>query len=195
MPNVILYLSGQEGTDAPHWALNPSVEMELASYCRAGNMDQRVLYSIWMSPDGGNHASGPVPISLARLTEVRPTNPIDLAIARTGTVYDFYLNGTLVYSANSPSTNMPDHRFAVYSSPQSSATTWDGVWAGGLSGTTPIPGDLNGNGNVDIGDSVIALRIAGGLQTATAGDVVVGDVEGGDGAVTIADAVRLLKAK
>ncbi len=197
MPNVILYLSGQEGTDAPHWALNPSVEMELASYCRAGNMDQRVLYSIWMSPDGGNHASGPVPISLARLTEVRPTNPIDLAIARTGTVYDFYLNGTLVYSANSPSTNMPDHRFAVYSSPQSSATTWDGVWAGGLSGTTPIPGDLREGkvGHWQCGHRTVWVASAGGLQTATAGDVVVGDVEGGDGAVTIADAVRLLKAK
>ena len=195
MPNVILYLSGQEGTDAPHWALNPSVEMELASYCRAGNMDQRVLYSIWMSPDGGNHASGAVPMALDRLTEVRPTNPVDLTIARTGTMYDFYLNGVLVYSANSPATNMPDHRFAAYSSPQSSATTWDRVLASGLSGATPLPGDLNGNGMVDIGDSVIALRIAGGLQTAATADAVVGDVEGQDGVVTIADAVRLLRAE
>jgi len=90
---------------------------------------------------------------------------------------------------------MPDHRFAVYSSPQLSSTTWEKVLAGGLSGTTPIPGDLNGNGSVDIGDSVIALRIAGGLQTATAADAVVGDVEGQDGIISIADAVRLLRAE
>ena len=67
--------------------------------------------------------------------------------------------------------------------------------------TTPYPtGDIDGDGRVGIGDALKALRIAVGLEIATAADLLRGDVapmQNGlpapDGVIDIADAVTILR--
>lgn len=65
-----------------------------------------------------------------------------------------------------------------------------------------LPGDLNGDGRVNVSDVTIALRIAVGLQTAAPTQIAVGDVapkpgtEGrpfGDGAIDVKDVTRILR--
>lgn len=51
-------------------------------------------------------------------------------------------------------------------------------------------GDLNGDGETDIGDALWALRIAVGLESSAANSVVTGDLNG-DGRINSADAVLL----
>jgi sugar lactone lactonase YvrE len=55
------------------------------------------------------------------------------------------------------------------------------------------PGDLNGDGKVNVKDVILALQIQVGLITATAEQIAAGDLDG-NGRVSIADVVRLLRA-
>lgn len=77
----------------------------------------------------------------------------------------------------------------------------------GLSLLVPHPasaavlGDLSQNGRVGVEDALLALRIAVGLMPATPYDLLVGDVypppqngmPGGDGKITLADALRIIQ--
>lgn len=59
-----------------------------------------------------------------------------------------------------------------------------------------LMGDLDGNGKVNLGDAVLALRIALGVLTPTPDQVKLADVApkpGGDGKITIGDVVRILR--
>ncbi|MGC8833145.1 MAG: dockerin type I domain-containing protein [Armatimonadota bacterium] len=56
----------------------------------------------------------------------------------------------------------------------------------------PLRGDLNGNGKVDIGDVVIVLRIAVGLQSAGPSEIASADLTN-DGRIAIDDASLLLR--
>lgn len=66
----------------------------------------------------------------------------------------------------------------------------------------PMKGDVNGNGAVDLGDVILALRIAVGTLTPTADQMTAADVAPvvgwghpvGDKRVTVADAVRILRS-
>jgi alpha-tubulin suppressor-like RCC1 family protein len=67
-------------------------------------------------------------------------------------------------------------------------------------GVSPISGDLDEDGNIDINDAVRALRVGIGLSTATATEVLAGDVgplvsnlPAPDGAITIGDAIVILR--
>ena len=62
------------------------------------------------------------------------------------------------------------------------------------------PGDVNGDGKIDVSDAILLLQVAVGLPTAL--DLAAGDVAPspgtngrlyGDGRVTVADAVRILR--
>lgn len=196
IPNVILYISGQtqaDGTPLPadQWSFVNQVELDLEGYVTTGGV-QRVRVMIWMSTAGDNRTIYPIDMALERLNDVSPSNPVELAIAKTGSFYDFYING--IHSFSGFGNIMPDYRFGLYSYPTASTTTWDEVRASGLSVTTPVPGDLSGNGIIDATDTLIALRIAGGLTTATPAQVTAGNVAGGDGKITILDALRLQQA-
>jgi protein-arginine kinase activator protein McsA len=65
----------------------------------------------------------------------------------------------------------------------------------------PVKGDVNGDGVVDLGDVILALRIALNVTTPTADQIAAADVAPvigwgqpvGDGKVTIADAARILR--
>jgi hypothetical protein len=62
-----------------------------------------------------------------------------------------------------------------------------------------LPGDLNGNGHVDLQDAQVALKIASGQTAATSTSRDTGDVAGPagntpDGRVTILDALRIARA-
>ncbi|MGC8880541.1 MAG: dockerin type I repeat-containing protein [Anaerolineae bacterium] len=64
-----------------------------------------------------------------------------------------------------------------------------------------VKGDVNGNGQVDLGDAILALRIAVGIVTPDQEQVTAADVSPypgvgqlvGDGKVQVADAVRILR--
>jgi hypothetical protein len=190
LPNAILYISGQ-GVDASMWTYTNQVELDLEGYQTTGGA-QRVRAMIWAGTNLVNRTNVPIPVPVERLNDVTPANPLNLTIARTGSVYDFFVNGIRIYWCYA--NVMPDHRFAIYSYPTAATTTWDYVLASGLSATTPVAGDLNGNGLLDAGDTLIALRIAGGLEAATSAQVTTGNVAGGDARMSILDALRLHQA-
>jgi hypothetical protein len=66
---------------------------------------------------------------------------------------------------------------------------------------SPLKGDVNGDGRVDLGDVILTLRIAAGLTTANQEQLDAADVSPypgvgrivGDGLVQVSDAVRLLR--
>lgn len=62
-----------------------------------------------------------------------------------------------------------------------------------LTAPTVVPGDLDGNGKVTISDVTIALRIAVGLQKATAQQLAAGDLNK-DGSIGIPEVTRMLRA-
>jgi subtilisin family serine protease len=74
---------------------------------------------------------------------------------------------------------------------------------GGNGGDTTVPitstltqGDLNGDGKINVSDATLALRIAAGLVTPSAGQLKAGDVAPAgqpDGRITVTDATRLLR--
>ncbi|MBO4934566.1 MAG: fibronectin type III domain-containing protein [Clostridia bacterium] len=53
--------------------------------------------------------------------------------------------------------------------------------------------DMNNDGNVTVGDALMALRIAANLVTADTLDIAAGDADG-DGEITVADALQILRA-
>ncbi len=64
----------------------------------------------------------------------------------------------------------------------------------------PADGDLNGDGKIDVIDALKALRIASGIDTAAASDLIHGDVApliGGqqhpDGKIDLSDVVVVLR--
>ncbi|HEY3281008.1 MAG TPA: Ig-like domain-containing protein, partial [Armatimonadota bacterium] len=59
----------------------------------------------------------------------------------------------------------------------------------------PTTGDLDGNGQVNVGDVLVALRVTVGLIPATPALVQAGDLvpAGGDGKITISDVIALLR--
>ncbi len=61
-----------------------------------------------------------------------------------------------------------------------------------ISGET-LPGDVNGDGEVAITDSLLALRAAMGLMELETGPAEAADVDG-DGSVTLTDALTILRA-
>lgn len=64
---------------------------------------------------------------------------------------------------------------------------------------TPLPGDLNKDGTINLSDAVLALRFAGGLAQPSAEQILAGDVAPkiggkiGDGRITILDVLRILR--
>ena len=63
-----------------------------------------------------------------------------------------------------------------------------------------VPGDLNGDGKVDIADALLALRIAVGIYTASAAQLTAGDVTpfvlgkpAPDGIIDVGDALLILR--
>lgn len=56
----------------------------------------------------------------------------------------------------------------------------------------PLKGDLNGDGQLDIPDVTLALRMVIGTRKPTPWDVFVGDMNG-DGVITMADAIIILR--
>lgn len=61
-----------------------------------------------------------------------------------------------------------------------------------LTGNTPLPGDVNGSGAVDVADAVIVMRASMGLIELTEQEFAAGDING-DGQINITDAVTLLR--
>ena len=59
-------------------------------------------------------------------------------------------------------------------------------------GSTFMKGDLDKDGEISVGDALIALRIAARLQAATDEDVLIGDVDGDD-EITVGDALKILR--
>lgn len=57
---------------------------------------------------------------------------------------------------------------------------------------TVVPGDLDGNGQVTIADTTVALRIAVGLRNATPQELAAGDINQ-NGKVDVADVTRILR--
>ena len=57
-------------------------------------------------------------------------------------------------------------------------------------GPETIPGDMNGNGNVETSDAVLALRMSLGLVEAS--NVEAGDING-NGSIDVSDAVQILR--
>ena len=61
-----------------------------------------------------------------------------------------------------------------------------------VSGVSPAPGDVNGNGSVDVGDAILTLRASVGLITLTAAQQLRADMNR-NGTPEIADAVAILR--
>jgi len=148
---------------------------------------------IWSDMIGDNMSLGPAP-TFQNLYEVSPDSPIILTMTRTGSFWDFYINGVHVYGGNFIKSPMADHKIGLYSYQTSSSITADWAKFSGVMPETPVPGDLNRNGIVDNGDSLSALRIAAGLLTATPNDLAVGNVAGADTVISILDAMRIAQA-
>ena len=55
-----------------------------------------------------------------------------------------------------------------------------------------MKGDLDKDGEISVGDALIALRIAARLQAATDEDVLIGDVDG-DSEISVGDALKILR--
>ena len=55
-----------------------------------------------------------------------------------------------------------------------------------------LKGDMDNDGEITVGDALIALRIAARLQNAAAEQLVVGDVDGDD-EITVGDALKILR--
>lgn len=191
--NSIINLHGNAAVDPSvptPGIFNPEVEMDIEGWRNDGTAD-RVQWIVWDT--NGRRSNGVVPFSLAQMADVTVSNPLILAIARTGSVYDYYINGTLVHSEYD-GISMPDHRIALYGYDLLAENTWDWVAAGPLSVTTPVKGDVSGNGLLDFADVVSALRIAGGLSTSTSAQVTAGNQAGGDSIISVLDAVRIDQA-
>ncbi|MGQ9696765.1 MAG: dockerin type I domain-containing protein [Armatimonadota bacterium] len=62
-----------------------------------------------------------------------------------------------------------------------------------LTAPAVVPGDLDGNGRVTISDATIALRVAVGLQVATAQQLAAGDLNK-DGSIGMPEVTRILRA-
>jgi len=154
-----------------------------------------VQWIIWDGQNGGftRRSNGILPIPLTQMYDVTPANPLVLTINRTGSVYDFYINGTLVHSGwlRLP---MPDHRIAMYGYHILTENTWDYVAAGPVAGATAPKGDINANGMLDYGDVIEALRIAGGLSVSSSAQITAGNHAGGDSIISVLDAVRIDQA-
>jgi hypothetical protein len=191
--NTILHLNGNAAVDPSvptSGIFNPEIEMDLEGWRNDGTTD-RVQWIVWDT--NAKRSMGVVPLSLAQMADVTPSNPLTLAINRTGSVYDFFINGTLVHSEYNPIV-MPDHRVAMYGYHILAENTWDWVAAGPLSVTTSVKGDVNGNGLLDFNDVVSALRIAGGLNASTSAQVTAGNQAGADSIISVLDAVRINQA-
>ncbi|MGQ9697924.1 MAG: sugar-binding protein [Armatimonadota bacterium] len=71
------------------------------------------------------------------------------------------------------------------------------VWVRAMWGAPAKPavvkGDLNGDGKLAIADATIALRIAVGMETATADQLAAGDING-NGKIDIPDVTRILRS-
>ncbi len=65
--------------------------------------------------------------------------------------------------------------------------------------STPLPGDLNKDGKINLSDAILALRFAASLAQPSAEQILAGDVAPkvgskiGDGRITILDVVRILR--
>ncbi|MBQ9557246.1 MAG: dockerin type I repeat-containing protein, partial [Clostridia bacterium] len=66
------------------------------------------------------------------------------------------------------------------------------VVASGFGFYSPMKGDLDKDGEISVGDALIALRIAARLQAATDEDVLIGDVDGDD-EISVGDALKILR--
>ena len=192
LPNLILYASGNPEPNVNNWSFISHVELDIEGYA-IREEQQRTRYMIWSDMIGDNMSLGPAP-TFQNLFEVTPETPIILTMTRTGSYWDFYINGEHVYGGNFVKSPMADHKVGLYSYQTSSSITADWAKFSGVMPETPVPGDLNGNGIVDNGDSLSALRIAAGLLTATPTDLAVGNVAGADTVISILDAMRIAQA-
>jgi hypothetical protein len=191
--NTILHLNGNPVVDptvpTPN-IFNPEVELDLEGWLSNGT-ENRVQWIVWDS--AGRRSSGVVPMSLLQMADVTPANPIILDINRTGSVYDFFINGTLVHSELGR-TPMMDHRIAMYGYQLVAQNTWDWVAGGPIASAAPIKGDVNANAVLDFSDVVDSLRIAGGLSTSISAQITAGNQAGGDAIISVLDAVRIDQA-
>jgi hypothetical protein len=197
-PNIILQLNGtteDDLTKMPGYGEYPYIEFDMEGLGHAldpsGNdTGIRLQWIVWIN--GLPSVRGIFPMNLASFADITPANPLDLTVTRTGTYYDFYLNDQHVYGCNTFIATMPNHKVDLYSFPHTDAanptttggsSTYDWVHVSAVPLVT-VP---------DTTAAVKALRIAGGLDTSTPADVTSSDVVGGDGKITVADAVGLLR--
>lgn len=59
-------------------------------------------------------------------------------------------------------------------------------------GEEPIPGDINGNGEVEVSDAIMALRCAMGLIELDEAQFAAGDMNG-NGTIEVTDAIMILR--
>ncbi|HEY3412569.1 MAG TPA: hypothetical protein VGM51_05840 [Armatimonadota bacterium] len=191
--NTILNLHGNSAVDptvpTPN-IFNPEVELDIEGW-RSNGTTNIVQWIVWDT--NGRRSNGIVPFTLAQMADITTANPMVLAINRTGSVYDFFINGTLVHSEQDP-ISMPDHRIALYGYQLVAENTWDWVSGGPIASTTTVKGDVNSNAILDYEDVVNALRIAGGLSTSTPAQITAGNQAGGDAIISVLDAVRIDQA-
>ncbi|HEY3266943.1 MAG TPA: carboxypeptidase regulatory-like domain-containing protein [Armatimonadota bacterium] len=191
-PNVIFHLNAPTADTSTGIGFSNYVELDIEGYASTGG-NTVPMFQLWSDqPYGGRFDSGPIPVTgISGMEMVSPSQPLDMMIVRTGSVYDFYINNTLIRTQNLPG-SLPDHRIAMYSYHASGKSVWDWVKASGVVSGTTVAGDINGNGVLDNADVVAALRIAGGLDSSTSTQVTAGNVVTDPG-ITLSDATKLAR--
>lgn len=189
VPNIILQLNGAEQDDVtklPGYGSYKYIEFDIEGTAHAldatgADLGTRLQWIVWIQ--GFPSIRGVFPFAMADPTAITPDNPLDLTVTRTGTYYDFYLNGTRIHSFNTFDAGMPNHKVDLYSFPTGAQDTYKWVRIADAGTAPPL----------DTSKVSKALRIAGGLDAATPDDVTALNVAGGDNAVTLLDAAALLR--
>lgn len=195
--NVIFRLVGNALADDP-LTMNSANYVELDLEGTAGYMgefgfpEERVRYRLFTS-SSGEISLGAVPVDISSLGVLSMTNALELTITRAGSFFDYYINGIRVHSRNLPNALPIDHKIFPYSWHANQVHTWDWVKASPKAYVISVPGDLSGNGVLDMADAAKALRIWGGLDAATPAQVEIGNVAPDPG-ITILDALKLGRA-
>lgn len=189
VPNVILQLNGAEQDDPtqmPGYGSYKYIEFDIEGTVHAlgadgSDLGKRLQWIVWIQ--GIDPVRGVFPFAMPDITSVTGDNPLDLTIARTGSYYDFYLNGTRIHSFNTFDGGLPNHKIDLYSYPSGAQQVWK--WVRAADATVAPPPDTT--------KVVKALRIAGGLDAATGADMTSLNVSGDDNKITVGDAVKLLQ--
>lgn len=194
--NVIFRIIGNAAADDPLTAdMLSHIEIVIEGYANEmtspGVLELRPHYDLWHSP-GDRYSDGIVP-GINSLTDLNPSNPLDLMIVRVGTLFDFYMNGARIHTRPIVGAVPLDHKAFLNAYGKDQVHTWDWLKASPAPVSIFAPGDITGDGVLNAADVVKALRIAGGIDVATSGEVERGNVVADPG-ITVQDALRLERA-